>query len=217
MLEGELSRSRLQALIREGAVSVGGAPVHEARHRLAAGTLVSLRLPAPEPSAPQAEAIPLDIVYEDAELIVIDKPAGLVVHPGAGNPSGTLVNALIHHCGKALSQVGGPWRPGIVHRLDKDTSGVMVAAKTDRAHHALAQIFADHGSKNGLERAYLALVWGAPDRASGVVDAALGRAADRVRRAVVPADRGDARRAVTRFSVLERFGVEAGAEALAAL
>ncbi len=212
---GGLSRSRVQALIRQGAVSIGGVPVLQAGRRLAAGDEVAVEMPAPAPAGPAAEAIPLDIIYEDSELIVIDKPAGLVVHPGAGNAAGTLVNALLHHCGDSLSGIGGVRRPGIVHRLDKDTSGVMVVAKTDHAHHLLSEAFADHGRAGDLERAYVALVWGSPERASGTIDAALGRAADRVRRAVVPAGRADARRAVTRFSVRERFG--AGSEPLASL
>jgi len=146
------------------------------------------------------------VLYEDDALIVINKPAGLVVHPGAGNWTGTLVNALIHHCGDSLSGIGGVRRPGIVHRLDKETSGVMVVAKTDRAHKALSEAFADHGRTGDLERAYLALVWGIPQRPTGTVDAPLGRAADRVRRAVVPEGRDDARHAVTHFAVQERFG-----------
>ncbi|WP_217573034.1 RluA family pseudouridine synthase [Mesorhizobium sp. GbtcB19] len=202
----ELSRSRVQALIRQGAVSIAGKPVLEAKRKLTAGERVEILVPAPEPAEPQGEDIPLDILYEDNELIVINKPAGLVVHPGAGNWTGTLVNALIHHCGDSLSGIGGVRRPGIVHRLDKETSGVMVVAKTDRAHKALSEAFADHGRTGDLERAYLALVWGIPQRPTGTVDAALGRAADRVRRAVVPESRDDARHAVTHFSVVERFG-----------
>ncbi len=128
------------------------------------------------------------------------------MHPGAGNWTGTLVNALIHHCGDSLSGIGGVRRPGIVHRLDKETSGVMVVAKTDRAHKALSEAFADHGRTGDLQRAYLALVWGIPHRPSGTVDAPLGRAADRVRRAVVPEGRDDARHAITHFTVIERFG-----------
>ena len=129
----------------------------------------------------------------------------MVVHPGAGNTTKTLVNALIHHCGDSLSGIGGVKRPGIVHRLDKDTSGVMVVAKTDRAHRSLSEAFADHGLSGNLKRAYVALVWGAPENAGGVIDAPLGRAADRVRRSVVPAGRADARRAVTHYRVRERF------------
>ena len=163
-------------------------------------------MPEPEPAEPQGENIALDVLYEDDELIVINKPAGLVVHPGAGNWTGTLVNALIHHCGDSLSGIGGVRRPGIVHRLDKETSGVMVVAKTDRAHKALSEAFADHGRTGDLERAYLALVWGIPPRPTGTVDAPLGRAADRVRRAVVPEGRDDARHAITHFRVIERFG-----------
>jgi 23S rRNA pseudouridine1911/1915/1917 synthase len=202
----DFSRSRVQALIRGGAVTFGGVPVADPGRKLKPGEAVEVRLPEPEVPEPRGEAIPLDILYEDDEVIVINKPAGLVVHPGAGNATGTLVNALIHHCGDSLSGIGGVKRPGIVHRLDKDTSGVMVVAKTDRAHRALSEAFADHGRSGELERAYVALVWGAPERNAGVVDAPLGRAADRVRRAVVPAGRGDARHAVTRYTVLERFG-----------
>ncbi|RWC96927.1 MAG: RluA family pseudouridine synthase [Mesorhizobium sp.] len=202
----DMSRSRVQMLIRQGAVSIGGKVVEEAKRKMVAGELVAIEMPDPEPAEPRGEAIALDILHEDDELIVINKPAGLVVHPGAGNWTGTLVNALIHHCGDSLSGIGGVRRPGIVHRLDKETSGVMVVAKTDRAHKALSEAFADHGRTGDLERAYLALVWGIPSRPTGTVDAPLGRAADRVRRAVVPLGRDDARHAVTHFSVMERFG-----------
>lgn len=202
----DMSRSRVQMLIKQGAVRIGGKIVEEAKRKMAAGEHVSVEMPEPEPAEPQGEAIALDILYEDDELIVINKPAGLVVHPGAGNWTGTLVNALIHHCGDSLSGIGGVRRPGIVHRLDKETSGVMVVAKTDRAHKALSEAFADHGRTGDLERAYLALVWGIPSRPTGTVDAPLGRAADRVRRAVVPEGRDDARHAVTHFAVIERFG-----------
>jgi 23S rRNA pseudouridine1911/1915/1917 synthase len=202
----ELSRSRVQALIRQGAVRIGGLPAAEAKRRLAAGEEIVIALPEPEPAEPQGEAIALDILYEDDQLIVVNKPPGLVVHPGAGNRAGTLVNALIHHCVGSLSGIGGVKRPGIVHRLDKDTSGVMVVAKTDRAHKALSEAFADHGRTGDLRRAYVALVWGIPSRPAGTVDAPLGRAADRVRRAVVPQTRDDARHAVTHYAVEERFG-----------
>jgi 23S rRNA pseudouridine1911/1915/1917 synthase len=202
----DLSRSRVQALIRQGAVSIGGAIVTEVKRKLAAGERIAVDIPEPEAAAPQGEAIPLDILYEDEELIVVNKPAGLVVHPGAGNWTGTLVNALVHHCGGSLSGIGGVRRPGIVHRLDKMTSGVMVAAKTDRAHRALSDAFADHGRTGDLKRAYVALVWGIPSRPAGTIDAPLGRAADRVRRAVVPQHRDDARHAVTHFTIEERFG-----------
>lgn len=201
------SRSRVQALIRAGAVRLDGRPVTEVKHKVAAGERYMIAVPPPAPAAPEPEAIPLDVLYEDDDLIVINKPAGLVVHPGAGNWTGTLVNALLHHCANTLSGIGGTKRPGIVHRLDRDTSGVMVVAKTDRAHRSLAEAFAAHGRAGGLERAYQALVWGAPSRMAGVIDAPLGRAAaDRTRRAVVPPGRADARRAVTRYKVLRRYG-----------
>ena len=215
---GEFSRSRLQALIRDGHVTIDSAVVTEPKRRLSPGVRVCVALPEPDPAAPAGEAIRLDILYEDADLIVINKPAGLVVHPGAGNATGTLVNALIHHCGASLSGIGGVRRPGIVHRLDKDTSGVMVVAKNDAAHRALADAFADHGRSGGLERAYKALVWGIPQRPSGRVDAALGRAgADRTRRAVVPETRPDARHAVTLWSVLERYSPEESGKSDASL
>jgi len=212
-----LSRGRVQALIKQGVVRVGGQVADAARRKLAPGERVEVELPEPEPAVPQGEAIPLDILYEDDALIVVNKPAGLVVHPGAGNWTGTLVNALIHHCGESLSGIGGVRRPGIVHRLDKDTSGVIVVAKTDRAHRALSEAFADHGRTGDLRRAYVALVWGAPVPSAGTIDAPLGRAADRLRRAVVPAGREDARHAVTHYSVLERFGRQGEKEPMASL
>jgi len=205
-LAPELSRSRIQALIKQGAVRIAGQRIDEVKRKLTAGEVISVAMPEPEPAEPQGEDIPLDVLYEDDALIVINKPAGLVVHPGAGNWTGTLVNALIHHCGASLSGIGGVRRPGIVHRLDKDTSGVMVVAKTDHAHRALSEAFADHGRTGDLQRAYVALVWGIPPRPTGTIDAPLGRAADRVRRAVVPEHREDARHAVTHYTVEERFG-----------
>ena len=216
-LGSDYSRNRVQTLIRQGVVRIGGNVVSEAKRKMVAGDRVTLELPALEPAEPQGENIPLDVLHEDADLIVINKPAGLVVHPGSGNWTGTLVNALVYHCGNSLSGIGGVRRPGIVHRLDKETSGVMVIAKTDPAHRALSEAFADHGATGGLERAYVALVWGIPVRMMGTIDAPLGRAADRVRRAVVPGTRDDARRAVTRFTVLERFGEGRGEVAQASL
>jgi 23S rRNA pseudouridine1911/1915/1917 synthase len=202
----DFSRNRVQALIRQGAVRVGGTVVTEPKRKMVSGESVALELPEAQPAEPAGEDIPLDILFEDDQLIVLNKPPGLVVHPAAGNWTGTLVNALIHHCGESLSGIGGVRRPGIVHRLDKDTSGVMVVAKTDRAHQALSEAFADHGRAGDLERAYIALVWNIPQRRAGTIDAPLGRAADRVRRAVVPEGRDDARHAVTHYAVLERFG-----------
>jgi 23S rRNA pseudouridine1911/1915/1917 synthase len=171
----ELSRSRLKTLILEGAVTVGQRTIRDPGHRVNAGDEIRVAIPPDAPAEPQAEAISLSIIYEDDALIVIDKPKGLVVHPAAGNHSGTLVNALIAHCGASLSGIGGVKRPGIVHRLDKDTTGLMVVAKNDRAHRKLSAQFADHGRTGPLERAYLAFVWGVPDRPKGTIDAPLDR------------------------------------------
>ncbi|MCP1200100.1 RluA family pseudouridine synthase [Notoacmeibacter sp. MSK16QG-6] len=206
-LAPDLSRGRIQSLLRVGAVTIDDRVVTEPKSKLPATGLVRIILPEPEDPLPQPQAIDLDILFEDDQIVVINKPPGLVVHPGAGVPDGTLVNALIHHCGNSLSGIGGVKRPGIVHRLDRDTSGVMVVAKTDHAHRALSQAFAAHGRDGALARAYVAICWGAPDRPKGVIDAALGRASsDRTRRAVVPETRPDARRAVTHFTVERRFG-----------
>ena len=155
----EISRTRFQALITEGAVTVDGVIVREPRHGIRGGETIEAVVPEPVAATLEAEAIPLTVVHEDCDLIVIDKPAGLVVHPAAGNWTGTLVNALLAHCGDA-SSIGGVRRPGIVHRLDKDTTGLMVVAKNDLAHRALQRQFAAHGRDGKLERTYMALVWG---------------------------------------------------------
>ncbi|HKA73000.1 MAG TPA: RluA family pseudouridine synthase [Xanthobacteraceae bacterium] len=197
-----LSRTRLKALILTGEVAIGGRTIRDPGYRVNAGEVVSVSVPPPEPAAPQAEAIPLAIVYEDDDVIVIDKPAGLVVHPAAGNDSGTLVNALIAHCGDSLSGIGGVKRPGIVHRLDKDTSGLMVAAKNDRAHRALAAQFADHGRTGPLVRGYLAFAWGGPDRPKGVIAAPIDR---HPRARDKQAVREGGRDAITHWQVLERY------------
>jgi len=170
-----LSRTRLKALILDGAVTANGRAILDPGYRVKSGEALAVHVPPPEPAEPEGEAIPLDILYEDDQLIVIDKPKGLVVHPAAGHPTGTLVNALIAHCGASLSGIGGVMRPGIVHRLDKDTSGVMVIAKTDPAHKSLSAQFADHGRTGDLERGYLAFVWGVPDRPRGTVEAPIDR------------------------------------------
>lgn len=202
-LPGE-SRSRLQALIRDGQVRAAGRTIEEPGYRVKSGQSYELALPEPLPAVPKGEAIALCVVHEDAEIIVIDKPAGLVVHPAAGHGTGTLVNALIAHCGDSLSGIGGVRRPGIVHRLDKDTSGLLVVAKTDRAHHGLAEQFAAHGRDGRLERAYLALVWGVPKKRAGRIEAALGRkASNRTKMAVVGAAAG--RPAVTHYELLQSF------------
>ena len=192
----EWSRTRLKRLILDGRVRVGGRTISDPEYRVKPAERVELTVPPPEPAKPGAENIPLDIVHEDSELIVINKAAGLVVHPAAGNRTGTLVNALIAHCGETLSGIGGEKRPGIVHRLDKDTSGLLVVAKTDRAHRALAAQFADHGRRGGLERGYLALVWGVPDPREGTIEKPIGRdPKSRVKMAV----RAGGRRAVTHY------------------
>lgn len=203
-LSGEFSRNRIKGLIEQGAVSVNGTTVHEAKRKVHPGDTFEIALPAPEDPEPKGEAIPLDVLYEDDDLIVLVKPAGLVVHPGAGNWTGTLVNALIHHCGASLSGIGGVKRPGIVHRLDKDTSGVMVVAKNDAAHRHLSDQFADHGRTGPLERAYRAVVWGRPRQLKGTINAALGRAGDRTKRAVKREESDDAREAITHYEVIER-------------
>ncbi|HYA06994.1 MAG TPA: RluA family pseudouridine synthase [Xanthobacteraceae bacterium] len=198
-----LSRSRLKALIEAGAVALDGRTIRDPSHRVNSGAAIALELPPPAPARPTPEPIALNVVYEDADIIVIDKPKNLVVHPAAGHWTGTLVNALIAHCGPSLSGIGGERRPGIVHRLDKDTTGLMVVAKNDAAHRALAAQFADHGRSGApFERGYLALVWGAPERPRGKVDRPIDRdkrARDRM------AVREGGRRAVTHWQVLERY------------
>lgn len=203
-----LSRTRLKTLIVAGSVTVDGASVADASFSVRAGQIIGLEVPAAIDAAPVGQNIPLDVAFEDDHLLVIDKPVGLVVHPAAGHLDGTLVNALIAHCGESLSGIGGVRRPGIVHRLDKDTSGLMVVAKTDEAHQGLAKTFADHGKTLSLTREYLCLAWGNPARESGVIDAPLGRhAVDREKIAIVSAARG--RHAVTHWRTLERFGADA--------
>jgi 23S rRNA pseudouridine1911/1915/1917 synthase len=171
----ELSRSRLKALILAGQVMVKGAPVRDPAYHVAAGDTITIDVPEPVAAQPLAERMALDIVHEDDDIIVIDKPKGLVVHPAAGHETGTLVNALIAHCGASLSGIGGVKRPGIVHRLDKDTTGLLVAAKNDRAHQSLTAQFADHGRTGAMRRGYLAFVWGVPNRQRGTIDAPIDR------------------------------------------
>jgi 23S rRNA pseudouridine1911/1915/1917 synthase len=195
----DISRARLQALIGVGALSRDGRPVTEPASKAQAGRYV-LVVPAPVAAEPAAEAIPLTVLFEDAHLIVIDKPAGMAAHPAPGSETGTLVNALLHHCAGSLSGVGGVARPGIVHRLDKDTSGVMVAAKSDAAHAGLSALFAAHD----LERVYIALTRGAPDPARGTITTRIGRSPhDRKKMAVL---RAGGREAITHYVVDRRFG-----------
>jgi 23S rRNA pseudouridine1911/1915/1917 synthase len=199
----DLSRSRLENLIDQGAVTRGGATIKDANHRVKGGESYDIAVPEAVPARPRGQDIPLTVVYEDKDLIVIDKPAGLVVHPAAGNPDGTLVNALIAHCGESLMGIGGELRPGIVHRLDKDTSGLLVAVKTERAMASLAKQFANHT----IERAYHAVVWGSPRLGDGVIEGQIGRNPfDRKRMAVL---RGGGKLARTRYRVIERFGPDA--------
>ena len=198
-----LSRSRLKALILAGEVAVDGRTICDPGQRVNTGAALTVNVPAPDDPAPAPEPIPLEIVYEDAELIVIDKPAGLVVHPAAGNWTGTLVNALIAHCGDNLSGIGGVRRPGIVHRLDKHTSGLLVVAKTEAAHRALSAQFADHGRTGALRREYLAFAWGAPDHPTGTIDAPIGRHPHAREKMSV---RPGGRRAVTRWRLIESYG-----------
>jgi 23S rRNA pseudouridine1911/1915/1917 synthase len=191
-----LSRERLKVLINAGQVTQDGAAVRDPSRKSHAGDAYAVMVPAPAPAHNEAQDIPLVVAYEDDHLIVIDKPAGLVVHPAAGNLDGTLVNALLHHCGGSLSGIGGVARPGIVHRIDKDTSGLMVAAKTDRAHEGLAKQFAAHT----IDRRYRAIVNGRPMPAAGSVDAPLARsAANRKKVAIV----AGGKRAVTHYTLLQ--------------
>jgi 23S rRNA pseudouridine1911/1915/1917 synthase len=201
----DLSRTRIQALIHAGKVRLGTALADDPGKKVSGGEAAEVEIPPPVPAIPQAENIPLDVVYEDASLIVIDKPAGLVVHPGAGNWSGTLVNALLHHCKGSLSGIGGVERPGIVHRLDKDTSGLLVVAKNDRAHHVLAEQFADHGRTGALERSYLALIWGVPNRPRGRIEAPIDRD-PRNREKMHVSRGGKGREAITHWELIESYG-----------
>lgn len=216
----QFSRARLQALIRAGSVGIenanAGRTISDVGAPVKPGAVYVIEEPEPSPPEAVAEPLALNIAYEDRDVIVIDKPAGLVVHPAAGHASGTLVNALIAHCGASLSGIGGVKRPGIVHRLDKDTSGLLVVAKNDAAHKALSEQFKSHGADGRLLRAYLALAWGAPLRKKGVIDAPLARSAvNRTKISVTRADAG--RRAVTRYETLESFRDKDGEGAVAAL
>ncbi|MBM3539864.1 MAG: RluA family pseudouridine synthase [Alphaproteobacteria bacterium] len=200
-----LSRSRLKALIEEGRVTSNGATISDPSRRVKPGEVFVLTLPASRAAAATPQSIPLTILYEDDDVIVVDKPAGLVVHPAPGNPDRTLVNALLAHCGAGLSGIGGVARPGIVHRLDKDTSGLLVAAKNDAAHHALAAQF----SGRSVERLYQAVVWGVPQPRSGTISGAIGRSRhDRKKMAIVGEGRG--KPALTHYRVLKSL---AGGEA----
>ena len=198
---GELTRSAAARLIEEGSITVAGRPVAK-NYKLRAGDEVEILLPEPTPSEAQPEDIALDVVYEDGDIIVINKPVGMVVHPAAGNEQGTLVNALLYHCGDSLSGIGGVVRPGIVHRIDKDTSGLLVVAKNDDAHNYLAERIKTHE----VGRIYYALLVGNLKEDQGTVDAPIGRhPRDRKKMAVLGASDGRSRNAVTHYEVLERY------------
>jgi 23S rRNA pseudouridine1911/1915/1917 synthase len=198
----ELSRSRLKALILAGQVSIAGAPIRDPAYHVAKGDTITIDVPEAIAAEPAGEAIALDIVYEDDDIIVINKPKGLVVHPAAGHETGTLVNALIAHCGSSLSGIGGVKRPGIVHRLDKDTTGLMVAAKNDRAHKSLTAQFADHGRTGVMRRGYMAFAWGLPNRQRGTVDAPIDRHPHAREKMAV---RESGRQAITHWEITESF------------
>jgi 23S rRNA pseudouridine1911/1915/1917 synthase len=203
-LAPELSRSRIKALILDGHVSLntiaGPKPMTDVSYRTRAGDAITLTVPEPVSAKPQGQVMPLDIVFEDEHLIVVDKPAGMVVHPAPGNPDLTLVNALIAHCGESLSGIGGVKRPGIVHRLDKDTSGLMVAAKTDAAHARLTKAFA----ARTIERVYIAVVWGMPAPPSGRIEGDIGRDPKNRKKMAVVTKGG--KTATTHYRTVERFG-----------
>jgi 23S rRNA pseudouridine1911/1915/1917 synthase len=198
----QLSRSRLKALILTGFVTIKNAPVRDPAYHVGSGDTITIDVPEAVAAEPSGEAIALDIVYEDDDLIVIDKPRGLVVHPAAGHETGTLVNALIAHCGASLSGIGGVRRPGIVHRLDKDTTGLMVAAKNDRAHKSLTEQFADHGRTGAMRRGYMAFAWELPGRARGTVDAPIDRHPHAREKMAV---REGGREAITHWELQEAF------------
>ncbi len=200
-----LSRARVKALIEAGQARRDDAPLTEPAQPVRPGATYALAVPPPAPARPLPEAIPFPILFEDEDLLVLDKPAGLVVHPAPGNETGTLVNAVIAHCGASLAGVGAERRPGIVHRLDKDTSGVMVVAKNDFAMQALTALFA---SRTGLERAYLALCWGVPSPAAGTIEAAIGRDPRERKRMAVRAH-GGGKPALTRYATREAFDAAA--------
>ncbi len=204
----ELSRSRCKALVEAGALAVNGEVMTDPAAKLREGHVYTLTVPPLEPAVPKPENIPLDILHEDDALIVINKPAGLTVHPGAGAWTGTLVHALLHHCKGSLSGIGGVERPGIVHRLDKDTSGVLVVAKTDMAHRFLSKQFAKHS----VERAYMAFTRGAPRPRSGTVATRIARSTrDRLKMTALDWNSATGKEAVTHYQVLETFGQEAKA------
>ncbi len=205
----DLSRARLQELVKAGHCVVtrrqADTTIKDPSWRVKQDDIVALTLPPPTNTSVEAQNIVLNVLYEDADLLVINKPSNMVVHPAPGSPDGTLVNALLAHCGDSLSGIGGEKRPGIVHRLDKDTSGIMVVAKNDAAHQGLSEQFAAHGRDGRMQRLYQALVWGEPVPAAGTVNAALARSANN-RKKIAVSKSNEARHAVTHYRRLKSFG-----------
>lgn len=200
------SRNRIKDLILEGVVQINGITNSTPKYKVKEGESIILSSPEPVDADPEPQNIPLEILYEDEHLIVINKPTGMVVHPAPGNMDGTLVNALLYHCGDSLKGIGGVKRPGIVHRLDKDTSGVMVAAKTAQAHNGLAEQFADHGRTGPLERSYTCFVWGQPNPLYGTMETLIGRDPhNRLKQSVL---KSGGRESITHYEVQERYGDE---------
>ena len=198
----DMSSERIKALIAEGRVMIDGAPAASASAKVVEGTRFAIHVPPAAEAEAQPQDIPLTVVFEDEHLIVVDKPAGMVVHPAAGNPDGTLVNALLHHCRGQLSGIGGVARPGIVHRIDKDTSGLLVVAKSDKAHEGLARQFKEHS----IERRYLAVCSGHPNPPEGTIEGRIGRSdANRKKMAVLPETSSRGKHAVTHYKVLKRL------------
>ncbi|MGB0479080.1 MAG: RluA family pseudouridine synthase, partial [Parvibaculales bacterium] len=204
----DLSRARLQELIKAGHCVVtrrqADQTIRDPSWRVKQDDIVALTLPPPADTRVKAQNIALNVLYEDSDLLVVNKPANMVVHPAPGSPDGTLVNALLAHCGDSLSGIGGEKRPGIVHRLDKDTSGIMVVAKNDAAHQGLSEQFAAHGRDGRMQRLYQALVWGEPLPAAGTIDAALARSANN-RKKIAVSKSNEARHAVTHYRRLESY------------
>ena len=193
------SRTKISKLIKEGALLVNNQAIEESSKKISFGDVIELTVPEPVATDLQAQDISLAVVYEDDDLLVINKPIGMVVHPGAGNPDGTLVNALLHHCKGNLSGINGELRPGIVHRIDKDTSGLLVVAKNDIAHNVLAKQFEDHS----IQRTYLAFVWGMPKPIHGRIETLIGRS--KYNRQKMSADVGSGKNAITNYKTLEVF------------
>lgn len=217
-MPAHVSRSRIKDIVKQGGIRVNQKICTSPNYRLKEHDTIDLEIPEAEEAVPKPEPIPLDIYFEDNHLLVINKPVGMVVHPSVGHWSGTLVNALLYHCGDSLSGIGGVKRPGIVHRLDKDTSGLLVVAKTEKAHASLTSQFMDHGRTGALERSYKALVWGQLSPTTGKIHTFLGRStSNRKKRAVVSQDNVDGKEAITHYRVIEGFGSDVEGVSVASL